>query len=129
VKALQTNSFFERADQVGQERKRWDAIWNGDETLYEIGKEVHNSFVAEARLGYFLAIFGLDALELYFEDIISDLPSTCEKVELYIRNKFLFEERGSEGSAYTPRLQKQSTDEDEAIRRLFLRSFNPSSCE
>ena len=129
VKALQTNSFFERADQVGQEGKRWDAIWNGDETLYEVGKEVHNSFVAEARLGYFLAIFGLDALELYFEDIICDLPGTCEKVSYTSGTNCYSKRAGAQAAHIHQGCRSSRQTRMKRFARLFLRSFNSGSRE
>jgi LPS sulfotransferase NodH len=129
VKAVRTGSFFERASESADRSKPgWAQLWNGDQTLFNIGREVHNAFVAEERIGYFLTLFGRTFLEIYFEDLVSDLPAAFERIRGYVlENLALPHDRFASAPIYQPNLLKQSSAEDDGVRQVFLKSFSYES--
>jgi LPS sulfotransferase NodH len=118
IKALRTGVFFEHDADAPRSPPSFMSVWQGERTLWEIAEAHRHFHEADTRLGYFLELMGVSALEVWYEDINGDLPGTYNRVRAYVE-----EEIGVKAAAteiFNPKLRKHESIDSEQIKRLYL---------
>lgn len=119
IKALRTGIFFENNTDAPRSPSSFKSVWQGDATLWAIA-EMHRHFhEADTRLGYFLELMDVSALEVWYEDINGDLPGTYNRVRAYVEDEIGVNTATSE--TFNPKLRKHESIDSEQIKQLYLK--------
>lgn len=119
LKAWRTNSFFCKVEDEAAEAP---LITKSDENLSDLMRIVHDVYVADYRLQYFVDIHNLRPLEIYFEDMVENIQGTSNRVVLFVAQSFGLNSPIN-SVKYNPSFVRQSTTENIALREWYLREM------
>lgn len=117
LRAMRTKTFFVRGDENVVVKNNMGFIT--DRTVGNLVNEIHNIFVAEMRLEYFITLYSIDPLILYFEDLTADLQGAAKKIREFVSRRLNLDEPKA-GQSYVASLVKQSTEENKILREWLL---------
>ena len=129
VKALNSGQFFawdtNRDGNAGEKRETSaradeEKYWSHEDAFISTSKSIHDFYVAECRIAYFLTMQGLEAHDIWYEDMIADLDGAYNRLADYLSGRL-----GLPPAAkiYRPRLVKQATGAEYAIKETFLHTI------
>lgn len=119
LKASRSGRFFELSGELRKSKSISTAeFWSSPRTAAEITGLLHDIFVADYRLNYYLCIHSVSAIEVYYEDIVDDVQKVYTFIKSSISRRLNVI---AADNTYIPRLKKQASGDEQMIKEVFSR--------
>jgi LPS sulfotransferase NodH len=117
VKALRSGVFFDVGASGPNSPPSFMSLWNGEETLWAIAKMHRHMHEADTRLGFFLELMNVPALEIWYEDLADNMDGNFTRIRKYIENEVGIT---TCSGAFNARLRKHASVDSQQIKDLLL---------